>query len=157
MLPAERGVFAGARCSTKPGRIQPVAIVEVLDGLPPLRLAPSDAAEVVMRIQLQPDDVERLVASGVNVVVLDLRGLCTSHIRPSMRLLRLLVSNLRVVAVTDAGDDAAAQMAIAAGAIAHLSRDTCPLRLLRAVHAASRGTPHLGETGQRAVARLTGC
>lgn len=154
MLAVERPVVRHAGAASMTPVPLRVAIVEPDANPSPLHLVPGGSAEVVMRIGLVPEDVERLVASGVALVIVDLRRTCSTQIRPALRLLRLLVRDLRVVAVTDAGDDAAAQIAIASGAVAHVSRDPSPMGLLRAVNAASRGTPHLGETGQRAVRRM---
>ena len=131
-----------------------VAVVEPQASSEPLQLPAGAAAYLVLRIALMPDGVEQLVASAVRVVVVDLRQTCTTQIRPILRLLRLLVPGVRVVAVTDAGDDAAATISIVSGAVSHLGRDQTPLELLQAVQSASRGMPCHGETGQRAVCRL---
>lgn len=131
-----------------------VAIIEP-DGVDaPLTLPEDASAEVVLRTELTADGIEELVASAIRVVVLDLRRTCATQIHPLMRLLRLAVSQVRLVVVTDPGDVAAAQMSIASGAVAHLGKGQTPLGLLRAVNAASRGAPCLGETGQRAVRQL---
>ncbi len=132
-----------------------VAIIEPHGTNDSLQLPSGANAEVVLRSELTAKDVEVLVDAAVRVVVLDLRQVCSTQVIPMMRLLRHAAGNLRIVAVTDPGDDAAAQVCVASGALAHLGGDSSPMALLRAVNAASRGAPCLGETGQRAVRRLS--
>jgi DNA-binding NarL/FixJ family response regulator len=98
--------------------------------------------------------MQQLVESDARVVVLDLRHTSSAQIASTMRLLRLAVNKLRLVAVTDPSDDASAQACVASGALAHLGQGQNPLSLLRAVNSAQRGAPCMGETGQRAVRRL---
>lgn len=132
-----------------------VAIIEPDEVSDPLQLPAGTGAQIVLRTDLTPEGMDLLVAVAVRVAVLDLRQTCPTQIAPAMRLLRLSARSLRLVAVTDPSDDAAAQACIAAGALAHLGRGAqTPLALLRAVNAASQGVATHGETGQRAVRRV---
>ena len=131
-----------------------VAIIEAEGADDPLTLPHGCSAQVVLRTELTAEGIDALVSSAVRVVVVDLRNTCTTQIRPTLRLLRLAVRNVRLVAVTDPGDNAAAQVSIASGAVAHVGQGLSPPALLRAVSSARRGAPCLGETGQRAIALL---
>lgn len=133
---------------------EPVAVVEPDCAQDALQLLPGAGYEVALRIDLTPDGVQRLVDSGIRLVVVDLRQTCPSQIRPALRLLRLLVRQVRVVAVTCPGDQDAAQVCLASGALAHLGRGLSPLALIGALQSVQRGVPLLGDTAQRAVARM---
>jgi CheY-like chemotaxis protein len=131
-----------------------VAIIEPEAPDDALQLPRVARAQVVMRASLAPADLDRLEQLGVSVAVLDLRKTCTTEIGAVMRLIRMSAPQVRVVAVTEPGDDAAAQFCIATGAVAHLGQNLNPLTLLGAVMSASRGAPSLGETGKRAIRRM---
>lgn len=131
-----------------------VAVIEPAQPRPALAFPEASGMEVVLRASLGTQAVDQLQALGVRVVVLDLRGTCTTEIGAAMRLVRAAAPGVRVVAVTDPGDVASAQFSIASGAVAHLGSDVSPLTLLRAVNAASRNKPSLGGTGERAARRL---
>jgi len=131
-----------------------VAIVQSATAADEIHLPIGSSVQVVLRTPLTAEGIELLASAQARVVILDLRGTCSTEVPAAMRLLRRFVEGVRVVAVTDPGDDATAQAAIATGAVAHLGQDLGPLALLRAVNAARRGAPCLGETGQRVLRRM---
>jgi DNA-binding NarL/FixJ family response regulator len=121
---------------------------------PALEPEPSPGTAVMLRGTWNGPDLERLRELAVRVAILDLRTVETPHIGAVLRDVRAGAPELRIVAVTSAGDHASAQFALASGALALLSRDLTPLTLLRAVNAAARGVPTLGGTGQQAIRRI---
>jgi DNA-binding NarL/FixJ family response regulator len=127
-----------------------VAIVEPDSAADPLRLPFNREAAVVFRDDLTPDGVERLIAAKVDVIVLDLRHASIPQIRPAVRLLRLLVPALRVVAVVDVDDDTAEQAAATSGACVFRGWGQTPIGLLRAVLASRtviRSSAHMHPAG----------
>jgi len=135
--------------------ILPVAVIAPEAPPHALQLPPNSPAQIVLRPELSLAGIDELVTAGVKVVVLDLRTTCSSRIGAMMRLLRLSVNDVRLVTVAAPGDNAAAQACIAGGAVAHLGSSQDALSLLRAVNAAQRRAPFMGETGQRAVRVLS--
>ena len=131
-----------------------IAIIEPDAAQEPLELPTGCNAEVVLRLDLTPEEVQRLHDSRVQVIVIDSRQTYPAHIGQALRLLRFVQPRIPVVVVTDPGNDAAAEICLATGAIAHIGRGLTPLGLLRAINAAGRGTRSLGETGQRAIRKL---
>lgn len=117
-----------------------VAVIEPDSAADPLRLPTHRDAEVVFRDDLTPDGVERLIATDVDVIVLDLRHTSIPQIRPAVRLLRLLAPRLRVVAVVDIDDDTAEQAAATSGACVFRGWGQTPIGLLRAVVASRQVT-----------------
>ncbi len=110
-----------------------VAIFEPESAADPLKLPFGREARVVFRSDLTPDGVERLIAADVDVIVLDLRHTSIPQIRPAVRLLRLLVPALRLVAVVDIDDDTAEQAAATGGACVFRGWGQTPNGLLRAI------------------------
>lgn len=137
----------------RPRKIR-VAIFEPDDIAEPVRISNHASIEIAMRASLTPDHLDRLENLGVTVVVIDLRGICTTEIGACMRLVRTAAPQVRIVAVTAPNDDAGAQFSIASGAVAHLGQNLNPLSLLGAVTAAARGASTHGETGKRAIRRM---
>jgi DNA-binding NarL/FixJ family response regulator len=121
---------------------------------PALEPESSPGTCVVLRGAWSGPDLDRLRELAVRDAVIDLRTVETPHIGAVLRDVRASAPDVRIVAVTAAGDHASAQFALASGALALLSRDLTSLTLLRAVNAAARGVPTLGGTGQQAIRRL---
>ncbi len=105
---------------------------------------------------LDNDSLARLAREAVQVAVLDARALFPAEVAPAVRRLRAASSAIRVVVVGPAGDEAAAQQAIAAGASSFQSREVSHLSLLHAIEAVASGEMHLTSTGRRAVKALLG-
>lgn len=137
-----------------PSNTQQVAIIAPTGSGADLALVPGCGFDIGLRAELTPDGMQQLVDAGIRLVIVDLRDICTTQIRPALRLLRLLIREVQIVAITAPNDPPSAQIAIASGALAQLGRGLSSLSLLRALNAVKRGAPSIGETGQYAIARM---
>ena len=118
-----------------------------------LELVPSDKVTLVEHLPI-PVPVDRYGELDAHLAIVDLRGMRSGEIAPTLRELRAAAPDTRLIVVTESGDEAATHEALSAGAVAHVSRDVSPLALLRAVNSVARGGMHLGPTGKHAIRRL---
>ena len=119
----------------------------------PLAFPPGEA-EVVLDARLGDAEVASLAALAPDVVVLDLRGCSAPQATEAIGQVRSHWSSARIVVAGDAGDQAMAEAALAAGTLGYVSRDASPDALLKSVVAAVRGRVTLGKTATLAVLNL---
>ena len=119
-------------------------------------LPPTAAVSVLADRVLGEDAFAELSRLAPQVVLLDLRQVVPGEIAPAIKRVRLTVPKSRIVALGAPGSEAAAQQAIAAGALSFLSTNVSPMAVLQAVEAVSDGEMHLTRTGRLAVKALLG-
>ena len=131
-----------------------IAILDALDDGAPLSI-PSGEVDVVHSGNLDDDSLGRLRPLAVDVIVLDLRGYQAKPAADAIARVRGF-SSARIVVAGDAGNQAMAEAAFAAGTSGYVSRDSSPDALLKSVVGAVRGRVSLGKTATLAILNLTG-
>jgi DNA-binding NarL/FixJ family response regulator len=132
-----------------------IAILDAVDdGGAPLSF-PGGEVEVVHTGTLDDDSLGRLRPLAVDVIVLDLRGYEPKPGSEAIARVRSF-SSARIVVAGDAGNQAMAEAAFAAGTSGYVSRDSSPDALLKSVVGAVRGRVSLGKTATLAILNLTG-
>lgn len=122
----------------------------LLDDAPP---TPDDDTLAVVGEAGTGDEAVRLAASlQPDVVLMDLLMPGMDGIEATRRV-RALPAPPAVLILTTFGDDARVREAIQAGALGYLLKDLLQADLVRAVHAAARGTPTLDPRAQQVLMR----
>jgi DNA-binding NarL/FixJ family response regulator len=132
-----------------------IAILDAVDdGSAPLSF-PDGEVDVVHVGRLDDDSLAALRRQAAEVVVLDLRGHTPSAAADAIARVRKW-SPATIVVAGDAGDQAMAEAALAAGTSGYVSRDASPDALLKSVLGVARGGVSLGKTATMAVLNLAG-
>ena len=117
---------------------------------------PLASVDVALDARFDYDGLSRLEAARPDVIVLDLRGFEAKTATDAIAQVRQYHSSARIVVAGDAGNQAMAEAAFAAGTSGYVSRDSGPDALLKAVLGAVRGKVKLGRTATHAILRLAG-
>ena len=132
-----------------------IAILDAVDdGGPPLSF-PDGEVDVVHTGKLDDASLAALRRLGAEIVVLDLRGYAPKPAAEAIARVRSW-SQAAIVVAGDAGDQAMAEAAFAAGTSGYVSRDASPDALLKSVLDTVRGKVSLGKTATLAILNLAG-
>ena len=133
-----------------------IAILYGADGSDAPLSFPAGSIDVVLDAPLGDASLGSLSALAPDVVVLDLRGQEAAAAAAAILRVRGYWSSARIVVAGDAGNQAMAEAAFAAGTSGYVSRDASPDALLKSVLGAVRGKVSLGRTATLAILNLAG-
>jgi len=150
----------GVRARPPPRRIRPMNIAytihQAADTQMPIHVPARADCRLLGRFDLEQTSIEKAARLGPSVMVVEIETLTLGEVAATLGRFRSAAPLARLVVLGESGAAAMAQLAVASGAAAYLTRDRAPAVLLSALIEAAKGKWYLSGTGRRAAVSLLG-
>jgi DNA-binding NarL/FixJ family response regulator len=129
-------------------------IHQSVDAKAPINLPSAQGCQLLGRFDLDQSSVERAAKLGPTVMVVEIELLALGQVAATLGRMRAAAPLSRLMVIGESGAAAMAQLAVASGAAAYLTRDRSPAVLLSALQEVAKGKWYLSGTGKRAAVNL---